>query len=356
MFTRHLHVRGKHYTRVGKTAEEICTNTLEQLWNGRILQTSLGHYPQFYARDFGMVVESLIDLGHKDACEATMTYALSHYKAAGEVTTHLSITGKALSFPSVYSPDSLAYFLKSYRVVFGKLRPEDKAFLQEAVKKFCTTVLDKEGKVKRQTHFGGMRDHAVRDASCYDTVMTAVVQRESKLLGLDFAHKDVDYAKMLIDDYWTGTHFKDDMSNETMTADACIYPFWHSIITDKALLRQTITSMQQAKLDRPFPIKYVPSAQEQGKSIWQNIFVPDWEADSVWPMSGLPFIDLVMQIDQKKARYYHIQYRKLIQKYGTFIEVYGRNGKPYTSLVYSADEGMIWCAHWLRQLASIRER
>ena len=53
-----------------------------------------------------------------------------------------------------------------------------------------TEVLDLEGKVKRKKHFSGMRDHAIRDASCYDTVMVAVVARESKLLGLDFKFYD----------------------------------------------------------------------------------------------------------------------------------------------------------------------
>lgn len=350
MFKRHLKVRGKQYTRIGKHAEEICKNTLEQLWNGRIMQTSLGHYNQFYSRDFGMVIPALLELGYKDACKATMEYALSAYKERGEITTHISVDGKALRFPNVYSPDSVAYFLKSYRLVFGKTRKEDKTFLQQQVKHFCTTVLDNEGKIKRGVHFGGMRDHAVRDASCYDTVMAAVVQRECASLDLPFMHPQTDYAKILIDDYWTGSYFQDDSENKTMTADACIYPFWHGIIKDEEKLRKTVKTMQAAKLDRPFPIKYVATAQDQGKNIWQNIFVPGWEADSIWPMSGLPFIDIVAKIDKKQAKYYHIQYRKRIQKYGTFIELYDRKGKPYTSLVYSADEGMIWCANWLRQL------
>jgi len=41
------------------------------------------------------------------------------------------------------------------------------------------------------------------------------------------------------------------------------------------------------------------------------------------------------------------QYKEKIEHYGTFVEVYGKNGKPYSSLFFSADEGMVWVANYL---------
>lgn len=348
MYRRHLRVRGKNHTRYAGSAKDICEAILEDLWNGTFYQTSKGNYPQFYARDFGMALDALIARGHKESARKTLAYALERYKKAGRVTTHLTPKGKAVSFPNAYSPDSFAYLLRSVRVLGDKkLLRTYKEFLQREANRFAKQALDSEGKVKRGKHLVGMRDHAIRDASCYDTVMAAVVQRECKELGLHFAHEKTDYKQVLLDDYWTGAYFKDDMSKDTLTADANIYPFWHGIITDKKLLQKAVKSMQQAGLDKPFPIKYVATKKEKGKTIIWELFSKDWEADNAWPMSAMPYIDILSKIDRRKAAFHHDQYKRLIEEYGTFIEVYDRNGKPYHSAFYSADEAMIWAAMWL---------
>ena len=354
MLKRHRTIRREGYLKLGKNAHDICTTTLEKLWNGKYIRTSLGNYPQFYARDFGIVAETLKQVGYTKRGKATVRYALQQYEKAGKVTTHLSPEGKALNFPNAYSPDSFAYFLIALRVFGGKkLAKEHEPFLQSEVDRFCEETLDEEGNIIRKTHLVGMRDHAVRDASCYDTVMAGVVQRECETLGLDYRFPDVDYSKRLVRDYWNGEWFNDDKSNQTLTADANIYPFWHGLVKDTNKLRKVIKHMREKKMDQPHPIKYVATRKEKGKTIWQNILVPGWEADCVWPMSGLPFIDIVSQADKKQAKRYHKQYRQLLEKHGTLIEVLTTEGKPYSSIFYSADEGMIWSAHWLRQDTSL---
>ena len=350
MFKRHLRVRGKRYTRLGDSAEEICEETLRRLWDGTIMRTSLGNYPQFYARDLGMYLPSLLKLGKHEEARKTMRYALSRYARRGRITSQITPRGTPMNFPPVFSPDSTAYVLRSVRLLGDKeLLEEHKAFLAKAARTFAHKALDKKGKVKRRKHLGGMRDHAIRDASCYDTVMAAVVQQECALLGIKYKHSGVDYKRILLKEYWTGEYFRDDKRTRKITADANIYPFWLGIINDKEKLRKAIQSMRQAGLDKPFPVKYVRNKEEQGHTVWQRIFAPDWEADSAWPMSGLPFIDLVARVNKKQAAFYHDQYRRLMEEYGTFVEVYGRDGKPYHSWFFSADEGMIWCSLWLEQ-------
>ena len=104
--------------------------------------------------------------------------------------------------------------------------------------------------------------------------------------------------------------------------------------------------MQKVHLDKPFPIKYIPK-KSKSKMIWVEFLVSGWEQHSIWPMSGLPYIETLSKVDKKQAVFHLKQYERLIKKYMTFIEVYDSKGKPYVSLVYSSDEGMIWCASWL---------
>ena len=110
----------------------------------------------------------------------------------------------------------------------------DRVFFENA----GDVVDEKTGLPMRKKHFGGMRDYSKRDSSCYDAVMCALVQREAQALGLKLPFKKYDYEKLLVDNYWAGSYFKDDLSTDALTADANIYPFWLGIITDKKLLEK----------------------------------------------------------------------------------------------------------------------
>lgn len=346
MFRRHLRVRGKHFRRLDGDATQICQQTLDELYTGYFYRTSFGNYPHFYARDFGMVVKALLFLRKRKEVVSTLRYALEQYKEFGAIKTFITILGKPLNFPSVYSLDSTAYMLYALALVDDKdLVDEFKDFLQEEVNKFYEVVVDKDtGLPKRRKHFGSMRDHSKRDASCYDAVMCAVVQREAKRLGLSY-EGNYDYRVLIVKNYWTGKFFRDDLVSDHLSADACIYPFWLGIIDDKKMLRTTIQSIQDQKLDIPFPIKYVQ--KDSGHKIFEEIFVPGWQDNSVWPMSGLPFIEVVSMVDKERAKKYLKQYKEKIEEHATFIEVYAPDGKPYKSWFFSADEGMLWCANYL---------
>jgi hypothetical protein len=349
MFFRHLRVRGKHFTTFSGDAKRIGEQILEQLWNGRYYQTSLGHYPGFYARDFGMVITSLLALGHKERVKKTVDYALDCYRMYGGIKTFITPAGKPVNFPNVYSPDSVAHMFRSLAILNDKeLIEKYRSFLQFELDNFYKTVTFQiTGEIKRFIHFGAMRDHSKRDGSCYDTVMAGVIAREASNLKLDNPLARFDYPNMVLDQFWNGVYFNDDRSNTTLTADANIYPFWYGLVDDKEKLTSALQAMQNQNLDTPFPIKYVSTSKQKGKTIFLERFVRNWEAHSIWPMSGLPYIDLLADIDKEKARSHLQQYKKLIEQHGTFLEVYTEKGKPYKSSVYSTDEGMIWVALYL---------
>ncbi len=349
MFRRHQRVQGKNFKKFSGNDIEIGEQILEELWNGTYYKTSIGHYPGFYSRDFGMVIDSLLKLGHKERVRKTLVYALNIYRKQGGIKTFISKKGKTVNFPNVYSPDSTAYMFRSVRVLNDKkIIKEFKPFLQEELNKYYIIVVHKiTGEVKRKIHFGGMRDHSKRDSSAYDTVMTAMISREADKLGLENPLKRFDYKEILLENYWTGNYFKDNASSNELSADANIYPFWHDIIKDKQKLLRVIIGIKERHLDKPFPIKYVAQKEKKGETIFAETFVKDWEADAIWPMSALPYIDILRRVDKKLAKQHIDQYRRLILKYRTFLEVYDRNGKPFVTPFYSTDEGRIWVATYL---------
>ena len=349
MFFRHLRVRGKNFFQFKGNANQIGTQILEHLWNGQYYNTSIGNYPLFYSRDFGMVIQSLLDLGHKERVRKTLDYAMDCYKTYGGIKTYITTFGKPIDFPNVYSPDSVVHMFRSLAILDDKeLIAKYKDFLQFELDKFYKiATFQITGEIRRFIHFGGMRDHSKRDGSCYDTVMAAIISREADHLGLNNPLKRFNYAEIIEEQFWNGSFFNDDRSSTTLTADANIYPFWYGIFDSKEKIKSAVAAMQEADLDKPFPIKYVTDKKQKGKTISVEILVNNWEAHSIWPMSGLPYIDIVGDVNPEQAKMHLLQYKRLIETHGTFLEVYDNKGKPYKSPVFSTDEGMIWVALYL---------
>ncbi len=311
---------------------------------------SAGHFHEFWARDFGFCVDSLLKLGYTAKVKRTLAYALKKYSEHGKITTAINPQGIAFDFPDVYSPDSVAFFFYALQKAnAGYLIEKYKAFLNREIKRFYLTVLDKNtGLVKRKTHFSALRDYYIRDSSCYDNTMVALLAETLKKIKiLDNPFKRFDFKKIIKDNFWTGSYFLDDLSGKKhVSGDANIFPFWLGIFDDSKMLSSAIQAMQDAGLDKPFPLKYV-SGNPKEKKIFIEFLVSDWERNCIWPHMGPMFISLVKKIDEYEANTYFLSYKHLIQKNRNFYELYTPDGKPYKSLFYMADESVIWCANYL---------
>jgi len=311
---------------------------------------SAGHFHEFWARDFGFCVDSLLKLGYTAKVKRTLAYALKKYSEHGKITTAINPQGIAFDFPDVYSPDSVAFlFYALQKANSGYLIEKYKDFLNREIKRFYLTVLDKStGLVKRKTHFSALRDYYIRDSSCYDNTMVALLAETlKKIKVLDNPFKKFDFKKIIKNTFWTGSYFLDDLSGKKHVAgDANIFPFWLGIFDDSKMLSSAIQAMQDAGLDKPFPLKYV-SGNPKEKKIFIEFLVSDWERNCIWPHLGPMFISLVKKIDEYEANTYFLSYKHLIQKNRNFYELYTPDGKPYKSLFYMADESVIWCANYL---------
>lgn len=331
-------------------ARQICKGIIDDCWNGKYFMNTAGHFHEFWSRDFGCAVDSLIKLGHKDKVEKTLAYALEIYQKNGKITSAINPGGIPFNFPQVYSPDSVALLLRSLHAAKAHdLIKKHKPFLNSEIKKFYDVVFDKDsGLVKRKVHFSGWRDYYVRDSSCYDNIMLAVLADtldKNKILYNPF--KGYDIKKNIKDSFWTGSYFLDDLSgNKHVTGDANIFPFWLDIFSSRKMLKSAVDSMHSSKLDKPLPLKYVHGDTKERK-IFLEFLVPDWEHDAVWPHLGFMYIKLLKRIDKNRADKQKRAYANLIERYKNFYELYTPDLKPYKSLFYMSDESVIWCANFL---------
>jgi len=332
------------------TAEDISKNILSTCWNGEYFQVSSGNFNEFYMRDFAYVIESLLQLGYKKEVTQTLVYALQKYELHNSVTTTITHAGEAVNVFNL-APDSLALLLRSLRILNNKsLIREYSKFLSCEIERYTSGIFDPVlGLVKKNRYFSSAKDHAVRSSSVYDNVMLAIIASEAKSLSLSNSFKGYNFKKNIFETFWRDSYFIDHFQSEIISGDANLYPYWTGLFSSKKMILKSIETMEEIGLTKPFPLKY--TTKEDAKKVRflspYKYLVPNYEGDAIWAHHGMNYLSLLSQVDKNRMRTHLEQYKNLIEKHNSFVEVYSPNGKPYKTLFYKADKGMIWAATFL---------
>ncbi|MEK6950255.1 MAG: hypothetical protein AABX13_00840 [Nanoarchaeota archaeon] len=328
-------------------AQEICQQIVNDCWNGQFFQTSTSNFCQFWTRDFGFCTAALLKLGYQQEVRQTLKYALHRFYGAGKITTAITPQGKPFDFPRM-AVDSLPWLIHSLRLTkFPIYQYTD--FLNQQILKFVEHVVNPyTGLVQGDQHFSSMKDYALRQSSCYDNCMLAMLTRDLReMKELSNLLRKYDYHSLLRQHFWNGKYFYDDLAKQNYVAgDANVFPFLLDIINDEEMLHSALREIQQAGLDAPFPLKYTAS-RKKVKFIWEELFVRNYEGNTIWTHLGPLYIKIVQQIDKEKAEQYKQKYTEWIEREGNYREVFRENGKPFRTPFYSADQGMLWAANYL---------
>ena len=337
------------------SAQEICKKIVENCWSGTYYKTSTGHFSAFYTRDFGMCVPALLFLKQHERVHQTLVWALDCFQKSRTITTSITPQGEVFDFPTI-APDSLAF------LVFALVKSKAKSLitihqelLNQEIQRYYNTCVDPSG-LPKQTHFSSIKDHSIRERSCYDTTMFGWLAKLLKEAHLDNPFAQHNYPKLLEKYYWVKDHFIDDLSGiDTLSGDANIFPFWCEVIQDKEKRLAAFSSLQKEYLDTPFPLQYTstPPTHPLIKTTW---LAPNYEGTTIWPHIGMIYLDVLRTIDQKRFHALMQSYEEVIEKNKTFLEVFNKNGTPYKTTLYVSDEGMLWASLFLELASSSHEK
>ncbi|MFO8016747.1 MAG: hypothetical protein R6U32_06595 [Candidatus Woesearchaeota archaeon] len=350
ILSRSLFVRKQGTFRYEGDAEQICRRIISDCWNKKknYFQTSNGHFSQFYTRDFAFCAEALMNLGFEDKVRLTLEYALKAFSRSGRVTTSITPGGKPFDFPC-YASDSLPLLIRALKSAgCTDLFHEYSTLFVNEVNRYHNQVFDPEtAMVKKNRQFSSMKDWAKRNSSCYDNSMLAMLREDLNELKFYNPFQEHDIKKRFKEELWNGKYFYEDMDKKDIVAgDANVFPFWTGVYSTRDMAKSCIKSMQKAKLDRPFPLKYTNSRRGQ-RFMFLERLVGNYEGTAVWPHLGLCFIDVLMKYSKKEARRCVEQYTQLIEKNSNFLEVFDEDGRPFSRRFYHADEGMLWACKYL---------
>ncbi len=328
------------------SAQEICQKIVDDCWSGTYYKTSTGHFSAFYTRDFGMCVPALLFLKQHERVHKTLTWVLQQFKKHEKITTSITAAGEVFDFPTI-APDSLAF------LVFALVKSKAKnlitlyqEFLNQEIQRYYTTCVESTGLPKLE-QFSSIKDHAIRERSCYDTTMFGWLAKLLKEAHLANPFAQHNYPEILLKNYWVKDHFIDDLSGiDTISSDANMFPFWCEIIQDKQKLTKALQALQQEYLDTPFPAQYT-STPPPHRWIKTAKLAPNYEGTTIWPHLGMIYLDLLKNVDKKRFHVLLHTYKEAVEKHKTFLELFNKNGTPYKTTFYVSDEGMLWASMYL---------
>ena len=339
------------YKKYEGSSEDICRQIIGDCYdeNKNYFRVSTGHFKQFYSRDFGMVCESLINLGYKDMVINTIEYAMNIFIKEKKITTHITPSGKAVDFP-YHTPESIAHMLHSILLTKDKkLLNKYKNFILRKSEEIYNDDIDKStGLLRNDKNFSSMKDHSIRECDCYNNCMIGMLADDLKKAEIKSKLTKFDYSKIIKKYFWNGKYFVDDLSgNNVLSGDANTFPFWTGLIKDKKMFNSSLKWIKKHGLDSPWPLKYTRKGDVQDHYNFADFLVPGYEYDTLWMHLGSCFLKVVSMFDEKQLKIYLKKYEKLIVKHKNFLEIYESDGRPFRRILYFTDESMIWCSVFL---------
>jgi len=351
---RSIRVRLLNFRRYEGDAYHICKSVLKDCWNGKYFTAGTGHFARFWTRDFGLYVDDLVRNGYRKKVHQTLEHVLPIFARQKRITTTIFDHNRAHDVFS-YSPDSLALLVHSIKAARAyHLVDEYRDFLRSEVRKFHHLVLDPErGIVRLDRPFTTLKDNVHRISSMYNNTMMAMLARDLWDVGLENPFRGYNFRQILHDTFWTGRYFRDDLSGDDyVSGDANTIPFWAGIFGDPQMKRLAVDSMHEAGLADPFPLRYTNFRMPQKENALVKFFLPNYQGDNPWTIIAPMFIRLTSQVYPERAREYIEQYRRIIERDRTLLELFHSDGNPFRTLVYFAEEGMLWASGFLDLLKS----
>jgi len=143
--------------------------------------------------------------------------------------------------------------------------------------------------------------------------------------------------------FWNGKWFYGDLETKAWSSEANLLPFWSGLFNDAEMFRSVVKEIKKRGLDKPFPLKY-DTEPLQNRHFLASLFAPNYEGDTTWMHLGMIYLSLLAHYDTKEFKKHIALCTSLIERHGTFLEVFQPGGEPYSTWFYKADEGMLWSA------------
>jgi hypothetical protein len=340
------------------------------------------HYSDLYVRNLGIFYNELLtplpDHSAQDwqarqrIALQTVALDLAYLRSTKKlVTTIAPLGGKRFTGINIYSEPSDALHAVLFTLdrlvtpesdtaeTTKKLLEENRAALQAEVKRYITTVIDPETlMVKEDIHLSSARDGVQRKGAFYDTVIAWKTVRLAQKLDLIDEESWPSELRQVLDTqawkerimarYWQPELgiFANDLHDTEFSGDSLIVLSagfldpTHS--ADRQKLERIVAFIQKHELDKPFPLRYSRSTQQNELHLAVKLFAAAYMGDSIWSHWGIEYTKVLLALSQtsqenhceylKDALTHLDTYRQSIEEFGGYPELYSGQGKAFETL------------------------
>jgi len=340
------------------SAAEIVRACIDDCWDGTHYRASPGYFRQFWTRDLSFSAPALARLsaGHRERVIASLAWAIRTWERRNShITTTIHFFDQPVDVFD-YGVDCLPLMLAAMRRIGAdELLEEHRPWLEGEVRHYMDEVVDpKTGLVRSDRKYSAHRDTIVNRCNAFGNSMVALLAMTLVDLGWDLPAPMQPLAlapqRILLDHFWDPRgFFRDSPGDDTPSGEGNIWPFWTGVITDPAVLRQALGTLEDRGFAEPYPLKYEPVRRPEIEPLFVRTFMPDYQGATVWTSLGSMYLRLLHSIDPFQASLEMDRYLAWIERDGTFWEVIDdETGERYSStLLTHSDESMLWSAIFL---------
>ena len=353
-----------------------------------------GHFHQLYVRNLGIFYNALLDpripsssldwINRQKIVLKTIALDLEVFSLAkSQYTTIIPLAGNRYTCLNMYARPSDSLYAILYSLVAlttegyiaslfpmqdyktKRLQTKSAGFLliekytqllQFLLGEYLTEIIDEKiGIIKKNILLSSARDGIKRESSFYDNVIAWATVVLAKRLGI-FKISDAEIAgwkQNILQRFWNAKDklFIDDLSNESVeqrkfSADSFIVissGFLNpSIRQDRQYLQGMVEYVKNNKLDIPFPLHY--SKNDSPQKLYRPVryFAKSYMGKSIWSHWGMEYIKALILLSKSNPPYFreaknHLEsYRKNIEKYGGYPELYKPDGNIFSSRFYKS--------------------
>ena len=362
MLSRRISHFAKPVRKIQRSKEpvEILNHIVRKCYNKKrgYFQTSAGHFSSIYIRDLSWSIKGLLNNGYKMEVVRTLHFILYNYRQAEKVTTTVTDRGNCFDFPA-FAADSLPSLLRCLDELRDLYMVElYRDFIQEQLDLYFATVWSEEKNWFRAgSSHSSIRDHRLKDSSCYDICMVYMALDCAQNLGFQIkvGLKKEKVLKGFMELYSLPDGGFSEYPGGNLTGDSAVFPFWCKMVSGASEWQRSCEAMARLGLDSPAVLRY-ESYPAKTKLRLYNLVAPNYQGTTIWMHIALLYLQIQKEYD---ASQFEVKFKPILASivdYRTVIEVFEDSARlpltPYKSLLYLSDTDMLWAAIALDLLKS----
>ena len=333
----------------GETPRDIAAEVLRRNARG-VLWAGTGHFRFMWPSDFGKALRGALQVLPRAYLRGLIAYMARESARLGRVPSCFT-PRRGFDMP-YYRADNLPWLAYS---IDEFVRTTGDASLAEEVRPALQGLLDAYeaellgGGLLPLSMTGDWVDTILRPSSTYNNLCALMLLLRCPALGLRTRADPARFKEALWKDRWRGDHFTDFAGTEAEGVDAGVVALYLDLL-DGPSRGRLADRLEASDLVRPFPIRVHAGDYDLALMPFFTRLSPRYHS-LIWIHLGMMYLNGLRRAGRDAAAH-KSTIEGLILRSRNVLEVYDREGRPYSTFWHSTESGLSMAAGQYLELTS----